>query len=107
MILKMLDYEQMKHENAEKESWTFFDNINSARVTYDEDTKETVVSCTFKGEGGVTTFVVKHLAYLMSDAGKTIDRFRAAAYDRMEAEADNAPCKTLQEAVNIAFNCDN
>ena len=42
MILKMLDYEQMKHQSCVKESWTYLDNIETARVTYDEDIKETV-----------------------------------------------------------------
>ena len=102
MILKMLDYEQMKHENAVKESWTYLDNIKTARVTYDEDIKETVVSCTFKGDSDVTTFVVKYLAYLMSDDGKTIDRIRCAEKD-VDA-ADNSACKTLQEAASIALN---
>jgi hypothetical protein len=100
MILKMLDYEQMKHENAAKESWTYIDNIETARVTYEEDIKETVVSCTFKGDTGVTTFVVKHLAYLMSDDGKTIDRIRCAERD----VACDDVYATLQEAASIAIN---
>lgn len=102
MILKMLDYEQMKHENAVKESWTYFDNIDTARVTYDEDIKETVASCTFKGDSNVTTFTVKHLAYLMSDDGKTIDRIRAAERD---VPAEDA-FKTLQEAAHIALTAE-
>ncbi len=105
MILKMLDYEKMKHENAEKESWTYFDNITTARVTYDEDAKETVVSCTFKGDSGVISFVVKHLAYLMSDDGKTIDRIRAAVPDREDCSDDEA-LKTLQEAAHKALTAE-
>ena len=104
MILKMLDYEQMKHENAVKESWTYFDNIDTARVTYDEDIEETVVSCTFKGDSGMTTFVVKHLAYLMSDDGKTIDRIRCK--ERDVAADDESVCKTLQEAAHIALTAE-
>ncbi len=104
MILKMLDYEQMKHENAVKESWTYFDNIDTARVTYDEEIEETVVSCTFKGDSGMTTFVVKHLAYLMSDDGKTIDRIRCAEHDRQLNE--DTEHKTLQEAAHIALTAE-
>lgn len=95
MILKMLDYEKMKNENAVKESWTYFDNITSARVTYNEDTKNTVVSCSFKNND-VVTFSVKYLAYLMSDDGKTIDRIRAAEPDNTQEEK---VYETLQEAV--------
>ena len=98
MILKMLDYEKMKNENAVKESWTHFDNITSARVTYDEDIKQTVVSCSFKNNDMVT-FTVKHLAYLMSDDGKTIDRIRAA---EPEITQEEKVYETLQEAVLAA-----
>lgn len=104
MILKMLDYEKSKHGNYEVESWTYFDNIETARVTYDEDIKETVVSCTFKGDTGLTTFAVKHLAYLMSDDGKTIDRIRCAERD---ASADEeGTFETLQRAAAHAINAD-
>jgi hypothetical protein len=98
MILKMLDYEKMKEQSVEKESWTYFDNITSARVTYDEEIKHTVVSCSFKNDDMVT-FSVKHLAYLMSDDGKTIDRIRAAEPDISQGEK---VYETLQEAVMAA-----
>lgn len=98
MILKMLDYENMKNESAVKESWTYFDNITSARVTYDEDIKQTVVSCSFKNNDMVT-FIVKHLAYLMSDDGKTIDRIRTAEPEITQGER---VYETLQEAVRAA-----
>ena len=104
MILKMLDYEKMQQENAMKESWTYFDNITTARVAYDEETGETVVSCTFKGNDGVTTFAVKHLAYLMSDDGKTIDRIRCAEKDGCTCE--EASYGTLQEAASAALNAE-
>ena len=102
MILKMLDYEKMQNASVEKESWTYFDNISTARVTYDEEIGETVVSCTFKGDTGVTTFVVKHMAYLMSDDGKTIDRIRCA--EKEGDTCEDASYKTLQEAANAALN---
>lgn len=104
MILKMLDYEKMQHASGEKESWTYFDNITTARVAYDEEIGETVVSCTFKGETGVTTFAVNHLAYLMSDDGKTIDRIRCA--EKEGSTGDDAPYKTLQEAASVALNAE-
>jgi hypothetical protein len=105
MILKMLDFEQMKHENAVKESWTYIDNVDTARVTYDEDTKDTVVSCTFKGERDVNTFSVKHLAYLMSDAGKTIDKIRAAVPDCAD-DTERDVYDTLQKAAAAMLNAD-
>ena len=102
MILKMLDYEKSKNGAYEVESWTYFDNLETARVTYDEDIEETVVSCTFKGDTGITTFTVKHLAYLMSDDGKTIDRIRCAERD---ASTDEVKVyETFQEAVTAALN---
>ena len=104
MILKMLDYEKMQQANAMKESWTYFDNITTARVSYDEEIGETVVSCTFKGNDGVTTFAVKHLAYLMSDDGKTIDRIRCAEKDGCTGE--EASYGTLQEAASAALNAE-
>ena len=103
MILKMLDYEKSKNGSYEVESWTYFDNIDTARTTFDEDAQETVVSCTFKGESGVTTFTVKHLAYLMSDAGKTIDRITAAV--RTDSTEDEPGVyDTLQKAAAAAIN---
>ena len=104
MILKMLDYEKMQQTNAMKESWTYFDNITTARVAYDEEIGETVVSCTFKGNDCVTTFAVKHLAYLMSDDGKTIDRIRCAEKDGCTGE--EASYGTLQEAASAALNAE-
>ena len=105
MILKMLDYEKMQHANSVKESWTYFDNITTARVAYDEDIGETVVSCTFKGDAGITTFTVKHLAYLMSDDGKTIDRIRCA--EKEGSTGEDAPYNTLQEAATVALAPEN
>ena len=103
MILKMLDYEKSKNGSYEVESWTYLDNIDTARTTFDEDAKETVVSCTFKGESGVITFTVKHLAYLMSDAGKTIDRITGAV--RTDSTEDEPGVyDTLQKAAAAAIN---
>jgi hypothetical protein len=104
MILKMLDYEKSKHGAYGVESWTYFDNIETARVTYDEDIKETVVSCTFKGDTSMTTFTVKHLAYLMTDDGKTFDRIRCA--ERDASTDDNKVYETLQEAAAVALNAE-
>lgn len=104
MILKMLDYEKSKNGSYEKESWTYFDNIDTVRVTYDEDIEETVVSCTFKGDTGMTTFAVKHLAYLMSDDGKTIDRIHCA--ERTASANEGKVYETLQEAAAVALNAE-
>lgn len=94
MILKMLDYEKSKHGSYEKESWTYFDKITSARTYYDEEIEETVVCCSF-ADNDMVTFAVPHVAYLMSDDGKTIDRISAAEKD---AVADGTGGMTLQEA---------
>ena len=103
MILKMLDYEKSKDGSYEVESWTYLDNIDTARTTFDEDAQEEVVSCTFKGESDVITFTVKHLAYLMSDAGKTIDRITGAV--RTDSTEDEPGVyDTLQKAAAAAIN---
>jgi hypothetical protein len=47
----------------------------------------------------MVTFTVKHLAYLMSDDGKTIDRIRAAEPEITHVER---VYETLQEAVQAA-----
>ncbi len=99
MILKMLDSEKSKDGTYYKDSWTYFDNITSARAIYDEDIDECVVSCTFK-DNDIVTFVVKHMAYLMSDDGKTIDSIRPAKRD---VPTDEKVFNTLQEAVHSAL----
>lgn len=98
MILKMLDCEDMKHEKSVKDSWTYLDNITSARVTYDEDVKETVISCTFKGSDDVIAITVKYLGILMSDTGCIIDRIYCKAINDQSEDTGT----TLQEAVEKA-----
>jgi hypothetical protein len=100
MILKMLDYEKSKNGSYEKESWTYFDKITSARTYYDEEINETVVCCSFT-DNDMVTFAVPYVAYLMSDDGKTIDRISAAEKDAVAAGNEGM---TLQEAVQSALS---
>ena len=99
MILKMLDYEKSNNGSYMKESWTYFDKITSARTYYDEEIKEAVVCCSF-ADNDMVHFAVPHVAYLMSDDGKTIDRISAAEKDAVSADSGGM---TLQEAVQSAL----
>ena len=101
MILKMLDFRQGKEANVLYDEWTFFDNIESASEYFDEDTKSCVVRCKFR-DGNIVTFSVPHVAYLMSDSGKTIDKLVPAPIEEL---GDNeAPIfNTLQDAAEEAM----
>lgn len=101
MILKMLDYRKGKEENVLYDEWTFLDNIECASSYFDEDTKSCCVRCTFRG-GNIVTFSVPNVAYLMSDAGKTIDKIEPATVE--ELESTEAPIyNTLQDAAAEAM----
>lgn len=101
MVLKMLDFEPAKEQKDLIESWTYFDNVTSARVTYDEELKETVVACTFKGSDSVTIIVVKYCAFLLTDVGGLIEHIKCVDHDA--EEQDNSAGTTLQEAVIQAW----
>lgn len=99
MILKVLDYRQGMEENHVFEEWNYFDNIVSASSFFDEEIKLPVVRCRFRDVSTVT-IAVPNVAYLMSDAGKTIDKIIAA---NVEELGDTEPIyNTLQEAVEEA-----
>ncbi len=102
MILKVLDYRKSKNENVDIEEWSYFDNIQSASTTYDEEVKMSVVNCSFK-DGNTITISVPHMAYLMSDNGKTIEKIYAARVDEL-AETEDPIYATLQEAIDAAMN---
>lgn len=99
MILKTLDYRKGKHENHAYEEWTYVDNIAEASCYFDEDIKMTVVCCSFK-DGDKVTVSIPNVAYLMSDSGKTVDRFVAA---NVEELGDTEPVyNTLVDALAAA-----
>ena len=98
MILKMLDYRQGKEQSDVYEEWNYFDNIVSASNYYDEDIKMTVVRCRFR-DGNIVTFSIPNVAYLMSDAGKTIEKIVAS---NVEELGDTDPVYNLQDAVAVA-----
>ena len=101
MILKTLDYRQCKHNSGVYEEWNYFDNITSASTYYHEDTKMTVVRCTFR-DGNTVTFAIPNVAYLMSDTGKTIERIMAANVEEL-GDTEEAVYNTLQEAADVAM----
>lgn len=100
MVLKIQDYEKSKHGKYDVESWTYLDKIVCARNFFNEDIKETEISCTF-ADGNIITFVIPYVAYLMSDDGKTIDRICAA---KKNAKPDEEAGMTLQDALRAAMD---
>ena len=100
MILKIQDFRPAKEHSGEVEEWNYFDNIVSASNYYDEETKSTVVRCRFRDDS-VVIFDIPHVAYLMSDAGKTIDRIYKAP-DRDTDEVDKGYDR-LQDAAAAAM----
>lgn len=99
MILKTLNYLKGKQENHEYEEWTYVDNITEASCYFDEDIKMTVVCCSFR-DGDKVTVAIPNVAYLMSDSGKTVDRFVAA---NVEELGDTEPVyNTLIDALAAA-----
>lgn len=104
MILKTLDYKDSRHNAGVYEEWNFFDNIVNASTFFHEETKMTVVRCTFR-DGNTITFAVPYVAYLMSDTGKTIEKIMAADVEEL-GDTANAVYNTLQEAVNGAMKDD-
>jgi hypothetical protein len=102
MVLKVLDYRKSKVRSCEREEWNYFDNIETASHFFDEEIGMTVVRCGFK-DGNTVTFAVPHVAYLMSDAGKTIDAIIARGRDaESEAEAERK-YECLQDAADEAM----
>ena len=99
MILKMLNHRQSKARSHAFEEWTYFDNIQSASAYYDENCEEAVVRCVFR-DGNDITFTITDVAYLMSDAGKTVDRLTAAV---KEADTTHGSFPTLIDAAADAM----
>ena len=100
MILKMLVYRKSETENAAYEEWNYFDNIVSASNYFDENVKSTVVRCMFQN-GDSITIDIPNVAYLMSDAGKTIEKIVSA---KVEELGDTEPVyNTLQDALSEAM----
>ena len=98
MILKVLDRKEFEHCNAECDVWSFFDNITSASTYYDEGTEMTVVRCTFR-DSNTVTIGIPHEAYLMSDAGKTIERIFPAT---KASCTQDGRYENLQDAIDSA-----
>ena len=100
MILKTLDYR--KDENCAEvyEEWNYFDNIKSASTYFDNEIKLPVVCCSFHG-GNRVTIAIPNVAYLMSDAGKTIEKIIPADVEEL-GDTQQAAYNTLQEAVDEA-----
>ena len=98
MILKNLDYRKSETSNMEREEWNYFDNIETAAHFYDEEIGMTVVRCGFK-DGNIVTFAVPYVAYLMSDAGKTIEAIRVREHGAIEDER----YETMQDAASAAM----
>lgn len=96
MILKILHQDKVEGENVAYDRWDYYDNIRSASNYYDRMAKETVVHCCFN-DGTSSVFAVPVVAYLMSDAGKTIERI-AAAYREKDSKECVAELERLMAA---------
>lgn len=100
MILKVLDYRKAEEHGGAYEEWNYFDNIVNASTYYDEGTKMPAVRCKFR-DGSLVTLSIPYVAYLMSDAGKTIEKIVPA---NVEELGDTEPVyNTLQDAVSVAM----
>ena len=102
MILKTLDYRQSRNDASVIEEWNYYDNIEIARHTYDEEVKMTTVRCIFRG-GDTVTFSIPNVAYLMSDSGKTIEKIYGAEVEEL-GDTEEAVYHTLQDAAEAAMN---
>lgn len=80
--MKTLEYRQRRTCSGVYEEWNYIDAITSASTYYDEDIKMTVVRCTFR-DGGQATIAVPCVAYLMSDAGKTVEKILGATVEEI------------------------
>ena len=100
MILKTLDYRQSQNQSSVYDEWNYFDNIVNASTFFDEGCKMTVVRCTFR-DGNIVTIAIPNVAYLMSDAGKTIEKIMAANVEEL-GDTEGAVYNTLQDAINAA-----
>lgn len=78
MILKALT--QLENaEQSKSDCWTFYDNIECARVYFDSVAKVSCVAIRFKGTDNEIVIALHDVAYLCNDAGKTIERLGPAA----------------------------
>ena len=100
MILKTLDYRQSQNQSSVYDEWNYFDNIVNASTFFDEGCKMTVVRCTFR-DGNIVTIAIPNVAYLMSDAGKTIEKIMAANVEEL-GDTEGAVYNSLLDAINAA-----
>jgi hypothetical protein len=96
MVFKVLDYRKDKDGKKVLEEWNFFDNVVNASNYFDYGTGMPVVRCCFR-DGNIVTFSIPYVAYLMSDVGKTIEKFTGNC--ESEGYSDDVHCDTLQDAV--------
>ena len=101
MILKTLDYRQSRHSSNVFEEWNYFDNITTASSFFDDETKMTVVRCSFR-DGNTVTFAIPNVAYLMSDTGKAIEKIMGSNVEEL-GDTEGAVYTTLHDAANAAM----
>lgn len=77
MILKTLtQFEDAKKHRSD--CWTFYDNVDSARVFYDSVVDASCVALHFKGAENEVVIALSDVAYLCNDQGQTIEKLRPA-----------------------------
>lgn len=94
MILKIVEYEDRKGEVYEVAN--YIDKIAHASVTANGDIKMPEVRCTFENGANITVSVPS-IAFLMNDAGKTIEKI-VNGYDKEQEET----LSCLHEAIDYA-----
>lgn len=77
MILKTLT-----HDRGKADCWNYYDNIESASVFFDEDSKLSCVAVRFKGADSDVVLAISEVAYLCNNSGQTIEKLRPAVKDQ-------------------------
>lgn len=90
MILKMLTHERNEHIDE----WTWHDHIETVTVYYDERIGESVISVKPYKATEAINLILKDVAYICNDEGKTIEVLRG----KREASQVN-PTRKLEKAL--------
>lgn len=73
MILKTLT-----HDRGDSDCWNYYDNILNASVFFDEASKMSCISISFKEPNANIVLALTDVAYLCNDKGQTIEKLLPA-----------------------------
>lgn len=77
MILKTLTQLEDGNKNH-SDCWTFYDDVDSARVYYDSVADASCVALHFKGSDSEMVLALHDVAYLCNNRGQTIEKLLPA-----------------------------